>query len=72
DPESAEELLQEIIDEAPEFYSAYNQLTVAYQMQGEHEKARTLVEKTHDRFPDYLFARVALARMLIQDRQTEE
>jgi tetratricopeptide (TPR) repeat protein len=72
DPESAELLLKEVIDEAPHFYSAYNQLAVAYQMQGQHEKARALIEETHARFPDYLFARVALARMLVQDKQTEE
>jgi tetratricopeptide (TPR) repeat protein len=72
DPESAELLLKEVIDEAPHFYSAFNQLAVAYQMQGQHEKARSLVEETHARFPDYLFARVALARMLVQDKQMEE
>ena len=72
EPEAAEVILQEIITEAPEFSSAYNQLALAYEMQGRSEEARTLVEETHTRFPDYFFARVALARMKAQDKQLEE
>ncbi|MBK8905318.1 MAG: tetratricopeptide repeat protein [Anaerolineaceae bacterium] len=68
----AEPLLHEIIAEAPEFYSAYNQLAVVYEKQGRRQEARKLVEETHERFPDYLFARVALARMKIQEKRIEE
>ena len=67
DAQGAEPLLREIIAAAPDFESAYNQLAVAYSMQGRLEEARALVEETHARFPDYLFARVALARMLAQE-----
>lgn len=70
--EEAEVLLQEIIAEAPEFYSAYNQLAVVYSMQGRTEEAHALVEETHERFPDYFFARIALARIRSRDGQTEE
>jgi tetratricopeptide (TPR) repeat protein len=69
EPEAAEPLLQEIIAEEPGFPSAYNQLAVAYQMQGQSEKARALIEETHARFPDYFFARVALARLLAQEKE---
>ncbi len=72
EPEAAEVILQEIITDAPEFYSAYNQLALAYEMQGRSEEARALVEETHARFPDYLFTRVALARIKAQDKQLEE
>ncbi len=68
----AEQLLHEIIDEAPEFYSAYNQLAAAYERQGRSKEARRLVEETHARFPDYLFARVALARIIAQEKRLEE
>jgi tetratricopeptide (TPR) repeat protein len=71
-PEGAEPLLQEIIAAAPEFYTAYNQLAVAYEQQGRPEEAWALIEETHARFPDYLFARVALARILIQEKRIEE
>jgi tetratricopeptide (TPR) repeat protein len=72
EPEKAEAVLQEIIAAAPHFYSAYNQLAVAYQMQGRHKEARAIMEQTHAQFPDYLFARVGLARMLIQDKRIED
>jgi tetratricopeptide (TPR) repeat protein len=71
-PAQAEKILHEMIAEAPEFYSAYNQLAVAYERQGRREEARALVEETHARFPDYLFARVALARLLVQEKRVEE
>ena len=70
--EAAELLLHEIIAEAPDFRSAYNQLAVAYQMQGQEEKVREMVEETHARFPDYFFARVALARMMVDEKRLEE
>ena len=72
EPEAAERLLQEIIAVAPDFYSAYNHLAVAYERQGRNEEARALVEETHARFPDYLFARVALARILAREKRIEE
>ena len=72
DPQAAELLLHEIIAEAPDFPSAYNQLAVAYTLQGQMEKARELVDETHARFPDYFFARVALARMMIAENRIEE
>lgn len=68
----AESLLHEIIAEAPEFYSAYNQLAVVYEKQGRKKEARKLVEETHEHFPNYLFARVALARMKTQEKRFEE
>ena len=67
DPEAAESILQEIIAAAPGFPSAYNQLGVAYQMQGRHEDAWALLEETHARFPDYFFGRIAVARKRIQE-----
>ena len=33
---------------------------------------RALVAETHDRFPEYFFARAALARMLAQEKRIEE
>jgi tetratricopeptide (TPR) repeat protein len=72
EPQAAELLLHEIMAAAPDFPSAYNQLAVAYEMQGQRQKARELVEETHARFPDYFFARVALARMLVAEGQIQE
>ena len=41
-------------------------------MQGQTEKARGLIEETHARFPNYFFARTALARLMAQYKQVEE
>jgi tetratricopeptide (TPR) repeat protein len=71
-PKEAEMLLHEIIAEAPQFYSAYNQLGVAYERQGRRAEARQLVEETHHCFPDYFFARIALARIAVQEKQIEK
>jgi len=68
----AEPILREVIAAAPHFQSAYNQLGVALQMQERQEEAWALVEETYARFPDYLFARVALARIYAQKGQIEE
>lgn len=70
-PKAAEKLLKEIIAEAPDFYTAYNQLAVAYEKQGRNQEARKLIEEAHERFPDYLFARVGLARMKLKDKELE-
>jgi tetratricopeptide (TPR) repeat protein len=67
----AEALLHEIVAEAPDFCSAYNQLAVAYELQGRDEEARALTEEIHARFPDYFFARVALARMNAREKRIE-
>lgn len=70
--EEAEDMLQEVIAAAPNFYSAYNQLALVYERQGREQEARALVEETHARFPDYLFARVTLARIFTQEKRLEE
>ncbi len=70
--DAAEPILQEIIAEAPEFYTAYNHLAMVYEMQGRSEEAEALVKDTHARFPDYFFARIGLARMKTRDGEVEE
>lgn len=60
--DEAEPLLQQLIASAPDFPSAYNQLALVYEKQGQSKKAYKLIEETHERFPDYSFARIALAR----------
>ena len=70
--EEAEEMLKEVVAAAPSSHSAYNQLALVYELQGRQQEARALVEETHARFPDYLFARVALARMLTREKRLEE
>ena len=69
---AAELLLHEIIAEEPDFYSAYNHLALAYEKQGKIAESRALVTETHARFPDYLFARAAVARIMAQEKRIKE
>ncbi|MCZ7669772.1 MAG: tetratricopeptide repeat protein [Chloroflexi bacterium] len=43
-----------------------------YERQGHLQETRDLIEDTHARFPDYLFARIGLARLLTQEKRLEE
>lgn len=70
--EAAEPLLKEVIAAAPDLPSVYNHLALAYEMQGRKEEAYQIVKETLDRFPDYLFARAAMARRLAQEKRFEE
>ncbi len=70
--EQAEQMLQQMIAAAPHFPSAYNQLATVYERQGHLQETRDLIEDTHARFPDYLFARIGLARLLTQEKRLEE
>ena len=49
-----------------------NNLAMAYDLQGRHEDAVALTRQIHDRHPDYLFARVALAKLHLQKREITE
>lgn len=70
--DAAEQLLHEIIAAAPDFPSAYQHLAVVYERRGWAARARALVEETHTRFPDYLFARASLAQLLVRERKVAE
>lgn len=67
-----EQMYMKVIKAYPDYPSAYNQLAVVYTLQGRNKEARTLIEQTHRRFPDYSFASIALARMALQKNRTEE
>lgn len=68
----AEQLFMEVAKAYPDYPAAYNQLAVAYEMQGRDQEARTLITKTHHRFPDYTFARIGLARIHLEEKRTDE
>ena len=67
DWERAESLLQEALALEPDSPGLLNNLAVAYEQAGRREEAHTMVRELHARFPDYLFARVTVARMAIKD-----
>jgi tetratricopeptide (TPR) repeat protein len=63
----AEQLLEQAIVLGPDEPSLLNNLALAYEQQGRHAEAEALTREIHERFPDYLFARIALARLHMRD-----
>jgi len=55
----------------PDSSSLLNNLAVVYQLQGRMEEAEAMILEIHQRNPNYLFARVSLARMTIRDGDLE-
>jgi tetratricopeptide (TPR) repeat protein len=70
--EEAEALLKEMIEAAPDFPGPYNQLAVAYEMQGRHEEVMRLGREILQRFPDYFFGRANMARLLAVEGDIDE
>ena len=67
DWERAESLLQEALVLEPDSPGLLNNLAAAYELAGRREEAQTMVREVHARFPDYLFARVSVAKMAVRD-----
>lgn len=53
---------------SPARASILNNLAQSYEIQGRHEEAEKLLKEISERYPDYFFARIALARKLLQDK----
>jgi tetratricopeptide (TPR) repeat protein len=58
----AEQLLKQALELEPDSPSLLNNLAMAFEQQGRREEAMALTHEIHQRHPDYLFARVAIAR----------
>lgn len=63
----AEQLLKQALALEPESPALLNNLALAYEQQGRREAAEALTREIHARFPDYIFAGVALARLHLRD-----
>lgn len=68
----AEKLLREALELEPDAPSLYNNLTVAYTIQGRTEEAEALVHEIHERFPDYALGRTALAKLYARSGEFEQ
>lgn len=71
DGERAERALKQALALEPETPELQNNLAMAYEMQGRFEEAEALVEQVYERHPDYLFARVGVARLSIRRGEVE-
>jgi Flp pilus assembly protein TadD len=64
---AAERLLQQARELAPDCPSVLNNLAMAYKLQGRSREAKELAREIYARFPDYLFGKVAMARIFIEE-----
>ena len=67
----AQELLEKALAIHTGSPSLYNNLALAFQMQGEMEKSLALTREINQRFPDYFFGIAAEARLAIQKKDLE-
>ncbi len=70
--EHSEALYKEALKLEPDSPDLLNNLAAAYQSQGRHAEAEALIRQIHERFPDYLFARVGMAKFHIRDGRFAE
>ncbi|TVR66619.1 MAG: hypothetical protein EA427_15940 [Spirochaetaceae bacterium] len=67
DGAGAERLLRKALKTRDDHPAIWQNLAVAYEMQGKDEKAWKILKQTHERFPDYAFARYAVAVRLARE-----
>jgi tetratricopeptide (TPR) repeat protein len=72
EPARAEELYKRALELEPDAPDVLNNLAAAYEAMNRHTDAMTLLRQIHERFPDYLFARAAMAKVLIADGRLDE
>lgn len=71
-PKEAIAILQPLIEQYPDVPQLYNYLNIAYQQLGDRDKAQRVLKETLDRFPDYLFGRIAYAIECLQRGESEK
>lgn len=63
----AEKLLKDALKLEPDAPDIYNNLAMAYTLQGRKAEANALMDELFEQFPDYLFARCAKAKNYLDD-----
>lgn len=71
-PETAEGLLRDALAKAPDEPFLHQNLAAALERQGKTEEAMECIRNLHARFPDYLFARCAVALQAARSDNLEE
>ena len=66
DGKRAQDLLEKCLERVGDAPDLLNNLAVAYEAQGRHEEATQLLRQIHERWPDYFFGRVSMAKLAIR------
>lgn len=69
--EQAESLLQQALEAEPDSPDLLNNLATAYDIQERTEEAHTLIRQISEQHPDYIFARLSIARLHIRQGELE-
>jgi predicted Zn-dependent protease len=69
---AAEKLLNQALEIDPNNPSLLNNLSMAYVLQGQHQKAEEMTYDIYSRFPNYIFGRTNLALILIDKGEIEQ
>lgn len=69
DGKGAERLLRKALKKRDDQPAIWHNLGVACSLQGKEEEARKILEQTHARFPEYAFARFAVAIRLAREEE---
>jgi len=71
-PREAIAVLQPLIERYPDVPQIYNYLHTAYQQLGDRDNSQRVLQETLERFPDYLFGRIAYATDCLQRGEPEK
>ncbi len=71
-PKEALDVLEPLIERYPDVPQLYNYLYIAYQQLNDRSNAQRVLQETLERFPDYLFGRIAHATDCLQRGETEK
>lgn len=71
-PAAAVAVLKPLIEQYPDVPQLYNYLYIAYQKLGDRRHAQQVLQETLERFPDYLFGRIAYATDCLQRGEAEK
>ena len=72
DGSRAQAILEEALTLWPEDPHLMNNLALAYEIQGQSDKAHQMITEIHSRFPEYLFGIAGVARLAIDDGNLEQ
>jgi tetratricopeptide (TPR) repeat protein len=67
DVQQAEPLLRKALAEEPDKPDLLNNLAVVYELRGQYQEKEALIQQIHERYPDYFFGRVNMARQYTRD-----
>jgi tetratricopeptide (TPR) repeat protein len=72
EPDQAIPVLRKLIQEYPDVPVFSNYLYIAYASKGDNKKAKEITLENYRRHPDYLFAKLGYAQLLLESGETEE